>query len=128
MAIVALTVLATSTSALAGDLSSSIANAAQQQAETAKGSMPRAHAWSGSVLLVGGLSYAFYNFLNTGEVTGREGNLGGEWGSKYTKRGAVGLAVAGAGAIILFKGQQRRTAPTLTFGRGAVKVTKQFAW
>jgi hypothetical protein len=61
-------------------------------------------------------------------MTSREGNRGWEWGSKYTTRGAVGLAVAGAGAVILFKGRHRRTAPMVTLGAGAMKVTKQLRW
>jgi hypothetical protein len=115
--------------AAAGDLQSSVANAAQQPtqgAEEGRKPIPKAYLWPGAALFVGGLAVAVTGFLNN-----RNGPFPefGEATSTNVGMGAAGLAAAFAGGTILFLGSRRASrAPSITFGPGRVTVAKQLSW
>ncbi len=119
-------VIGLSTSALAGDLRSSIAKAAEQQAQTPKPSVDNRFLMPGSALFVGGMALAVYGFLHTkggdfvaGEVS-KESNAA---------LGGAGLALAGLGGAVLYLGSQHsKIAPSITVGAGRVAVSKHVSW
>src|SRR5262249_28594400 len=124
--IVSLTILGLSTPSFAGDLRESIANAAQQQAQTAPRKIDKAYLVPGASLVVAGMAMATYGFLHTkggefvsGEVS-KESNTG---------LGAAGLAVAGAGGALLFFGAERaRRAATVTIAPDRLTIAKRVSW
>ncbi len=123
--IASLIIFGLSTSSFAGDLQQSISNAAQQQAQ-APAKMDKAYLVSGAALFVAGMSMVVYGFLHTNGGEFVSGQVSKE---SKTEVGGAGLAVAGAGGAILFLGSQRaKHAPSITFGRDHVTVTKQIAW
>jgi hypothetical protein len=127
--LVVLLVVGLGAPAAAGDLQSSIANAAQQATQgTAAGQkpIPKAYLWPGAALFVGGLAVAVNGFLNN-----RNGEFPefGEATSTNVGMGAAGLTVAFAGGTILFLGARRANrAPSVTFGPGRITVSKQVSW
>ena len=115
-----------STSAFAGDLKKSVANAAQQQAQTQDREIPKGYLWAGSALFIGGMAAGVYGFLNN-----RNGEFPQVDEANATNKhlGAAGLGLAFAGGTILFLGSRHsRRSPTLTFGPGKVTVEKRVSW
>ncbi|OLE82349.1 MAG: hypothetical protein AUF76_09815 [Acidobacteria bacterium 13_1_20CM_2_65_9] len=124
--IVWLVVIGLSTSALAGDLQTSAAQAAQQQTQTQDRSIPKGYLWAGTALFVGGMTAGIYGFLNN-----RNGSLPGADEANATNKhlGAAGLITAFVGGSILALGQHRAShAPAVTFGPGRLTVSKQVSW
>jgi hypothetical protein len=122
-------VVGLSTSALAGDLSSSIAKAADQQQPAQKPQKPKiekTYAVLGGSLFAGGLALATYGFLHTkggefvsGEVS-KESN---------TQLGGAGLAIAGAGGAVLYLGSQKsKSSAAVTVGDGRIALSKRVSW
>jgi len=119
-------VVGLSTSALAGDLSSSIAKAAEQQAAAQKPKIEKTYAVLGGAMFAAGLALATYGFLHTkggefvsGEVS-KESN---------TKLGATGLAIAGAGGAVLYLGSQKsKKSAAVSVGDGRVALSKRVSW
>ena len=115
--------------AAAGDLASSVANAAEQATQgTQEGQkpIPKAYLWPGAALFVGGLAVAVTGFLNN-----RNGDFPefGEATSTNVGMGAAGLTAAFAGGTILFLGSRRANrAPSVTVGPGRITVSKQVSW
>jgi hypothetical protein len=119
-------IVGASTSAFAGDLQKSVANAAQQQAEIQDRPIPKACLWAGSALFIGGMAVGVYGFLNN-----RNGDFPqvDEANATNKRLGAAGLGLAFVGGTVLFLGSRHaRQSPTLTFGPGRMKVTKQISW
>ena len=116
-----------STSAFAGDLQTSIARAAQQQAQSGGSQpIPRTYLWTGSALFVGGMTVGIYAFLHN-----RNGAIPTFDEATATNKplGAAGLGMAFVGGTVLFLGARHaRQAPTLTFGPGKATVSKQVSW
>ena len=110
----------------AGDVRSSVAKAAQQQAQSSDKPIPKGYVWAGSALFVGGMTVGIYAFLHN-----RNGSFPGldECCATNKPLGAAGLGLAFAGGTILFLGERKsRGAPTLTFSPGGLKVAKQVTW
>ena len=121
-----LLIASVSTPALADDLRSSIAKAAEQQAESSDKPMPKAYLWAGSALFVGGMTVGIYAFLNNrnGKVPGLD-----ECCATNKPLGAAGLGLAFAGGTILFLGErQTRKSTTLTFAPGGMRISKRVTW
>jgi hypothetical protein len=115
-----------STPALAGDLRSSVAKAAAQQAESSEKPIPKGYLWAGSALFVGGMTVGIYAFLNNknGSVPGLD-----ECCATNKPLGAAGLGMAFAGGAILFLGhRQANKSASLTFGPGRMTLSKQVTW
>ena len=120
------TIAGLSTPAFAGDLQKSIAHAVQEQAQTQDRPIPKGYLWAGSALFIGGMAAGVYGFLNN-----RNGDFPqvDEANATNKQLGAAGLGLAFVGGTILFLGSRHaRQSPTLTFGPGRVKVTKQLSW
>ena len=115
-----------STSALAGDLQSSIAKAADQQQSGQKPSIEKPYAVLGGAMFAGGLALATYGFLHTkggefvsGEVS-KEAN---------TQLGGTGLAIAAVGGAVLYLGMQKsKRSAAVTVGNGRVALSKRVSW
>ena len=126
IAVAWLVIVGLSTSAFAGDLRSSVATAAQQQASSSDKPIPKGYLWAGSALFVGGMTIGIYAFLHN-----RNGGIPRFNEATATNKplGAAGLGLAFVGGTILFLGErQSRGSPTLTFGPGRMRVTKQMTW
>jgi hypothetical protein len=119
-------VIGLSTSALAGDLQSSIAKAAEQQAPARNTKIDHTFLVPGSALFVGGMALAVYGFLHT---KGGEFVAGEVSKESNAKLGGAGLALAGLGGAVLYLGSQHaKSAPSITVGAGRVAVSKQVSW
>jgi len=125
--LIALLVFGLATSGFAGDLRSSIDQAAQQQEERARQkSSSKPLVWAGSALFVGGMAVGLFAFINNQNGTFSEF---GEANAVNKKVGAAGLATAFAGGVLIFLGSHRaKQAPSVTVGAGQVKVSKQISW
>ena len=128
MAVAALLVLGLATSAFAGDLQQSIANAAQQPSpppRTPSKGPSKALVWTGAALFVGGMTFGLYSFINN-----KNGGFAefGEANAVNKKAGAAGLATAFGGGVLMFLGSHRSNSPSVTIGAGGVKVSKQISW
>jgi hypothetical protein len=130
-----LLVLGLSTAGFAGDLRDSVANATFDQAATQSQQgvkIPSGYLWSGVALFAGGMAMAMYGFLHTNDgqyVTVPPPGGGGVSTSSNTALGASGLAVAAGGGALLFIGAKKgKSAPSVTFGRDRVSVTKRVSW
>ena len=138
IAVVCFLVVAVSTSALAGDLLSTVAKAAEQQAQqqnqSARRPMGKGYLWGGTVLFAGGMAAALYGFLhnrNTGYpgFRGNDAPTFGEAKATNVTLGTVGLATAFAGGTLLFLGQRKaRSSPSLSFGPHRMTVSQQLSW
>ena len=126
-AIAALLVLGVATSAVAGDLEKSIAQAAQQEeTRSQKNGASKALVAAGSGLFVGGMAVGLYAFINN--KNGKFAEFG-EANAVNKKLGAAGLSTAFAGGLLMFLGHDRaKHAPSVTVGAGQVKVSKQISW
>ena len=128
MAVAALLVLGLATSAFAGDLQQSVANAAQQPSpppRTPSKGPSKALVWTGAALFVGGMTFGLYSFINN-----KNGGFAefGEANAVNKKAGAAGLATAFGGGVLMFLGSHRSNSPAVTIGAGGVKVSKQISW
>ena len=124
--VVWLVIVGLSTSAFAGDLQTSVAKAAQQQASSGGKPIPKGYLWAGSALFVGGMTVGIYAFLHN-----RNGDIPrfNEATATNKQLGAAGLGLAFAGGAILFLGSRdAKQSPTLTFGPDKVTVSKQLTW
>ena len=126
--IVALIVIGLATSAFAGDLQQSVANAAQQPSPPprapSKGTS-KALVWTGAALFVGGMTFGLYSFINN-----KNGGFAefGEANAVNKKAGAAGLATAFGGGVLMFLGSRQSNSPSVTVGIGRVSVSKQVSW
>ena len=128
MAVAALLVLGLTTSAFAGDLQQSVANAAQQPSpppRTPSKGPSKALVWTGAAMFVGGMTFGLYSFINN-----KNGGFAefGEANAVNKKAGAAGLATAFGGGVLMFLGSHRSNSPSVTIGAGGVKVSKQISW
>jgi len=128
MAVAALLVLGLATSAFAGDLQQSVANAAQQPSpppRTPSKGPSKALVWTGAAMFVGGMTFGLYSFINN-----KNGGFAefGEANAVNKKAGAAGLATAFGGGVLMFLGSHRSNSPSVTIGAGGVKVSKQISW
>jgi hypothetical protein len=126
MAVAALLVVGLATSAFAGDLQQSVANAAQQPSpppRTPSKGPSKALVWTGAALFVGGMTFGLYSFINNGGFSEF-----GEANAVNKKAGAAGLATAFGGGVLMFLGSHRSNSPSVTIGAGGVKVSKQISW
>ena len=124
-AIAALLILGLSTSVFAGDLASSIAQAAQQ-AETRPKHGSKALVAVGSGLFVGGMAVGLYAFINN-----KNGEFAefGEANAVNKKLGAAALFTAFGGGVLMYLGRDRSPRlPSVTAGPGQVKVSKKISW
>jgi hypothetical protein len=127
--IVALIVIGLATSAFAGDLQQSVANAAQQQPTPpprapSKGTS-KALVWTGAALFVGGMTFGLYSFINN--TNGGFAEFG-EANAVNKKAGTAGLATAFGGGVLMFLGSRQSNSPSVTVGIGRVSVSKQVSW
>lgn len=119
------------TSALAGDLQTSVAKAAreasQEKPDTSGGKpMPKGYLWTGTAMFVGGMAIGVYAFLNN-----RNGDFPGINEATATNKplGAAGLATAFAGGTILFLGSRKaKQSAELKIVPGGAAVAKTIAW
>jgi len=119
-------IIGLSTSAFAGDLRSSTAKAADEQAQTVDKPMPKGYLLAGSALFVGGMTVGVYAFLHN-----RNGKFPGfeECCATNKPLGAAGLGMAFAGGTILFLGErQARKSATVTVAPGRATLTKRITW
>ena len=116
----------TTSSALAGDLLTSITKAAEQEAQARPAKIANGYLWPGSALFVGGMALAVYGFLHTKGGEFVSGEVSKE---SKTELGGAGLAIAGLGGALLYLGsQQTKRAPSITVGAGRVAVSKHLSW
>jgi hypothetical protein len=112
--------------ALAGDLGTSIAKAAEQQAQARPSKIDNKYLWPGSALFVGGMALAVYGFLHTKGGDFVAGEVSKE---SKTEIGGAGLALAGLGGAVLYLGSQHaKRAPSITLGAGRLAVSKHVSW
>ena len=129
--VVALLVIGLAAPAAAGDLASSIANAANAAAQQPEERAPQKGyskplVWGGSALFVGGMAVGLFAFINN--QNGSYSDFG-EANAVNKKLGAAGLATAFAGGVLIFLGSHRaKASPSITVGAGQVKVSKQVSW
>ena len=126
--IVALIVIGLATSAFAGDLQQSVANAAQQPPPPQRApskDTSKALVWTGAALFVGGMAFGLYSFINN--TNGGFAEFG-EANAVNKKAGTAGLATAFGGGVLIFLGSHRSSSPSVTVGPGQVRVSKQISW
>jgi len=130
---VALLVVSLAAPAFAGDLQKSIAKAVQEQRQDEK-APPKGYSkplvWGGTALFVTGMTVGLFAFINNKNGTFSEF---GEANAVNKPLGATGLGMAFVGGTMMFLGSHRRgttpnRAPSVTFGAGQVKVSKQVSW
>jgi len=133
-ATVVLLIFSLAASASAGDLQQSIAKAVAQQARQEEKAAPKNYStplvWGGAALFVTGMTVGLFAFINNENGTYAEF---GEANAVNKPLGAAGLATAFVGGTMMFLGTHRRgtpasRAPSVTFGAGQVKVSKQVSW
>ena len=113
-------------SALGGDLGTSMARAAEQEAQARPSKIDNKYLWPGSALFVGGMALAVYGFLHTKGGDSVSGEVSKE---SKTEIGGAGLALAGLGGAVLYLGSQHSTrAPSITVGAGRIAVSKHVSW
>ncbi len=112
--------------ALAGDLGTSIAKAAEQAAQAGPSRIDNKYLWPGSALFVGGMALAVYGFLHTKGGDSVSGEVSKE---SKTEIGGAGLAPAGLGGAGVYPGSQHsKGAPSITVGAGRIAVSKHVSW
>lgn len=125
-AIAGLLILGLSTPAFAGDLASSISQAAQQQQERRPQSGSKALRVAGGGLFVGGMAVGLYAFINN-----KNGEFAefGEANAVNKKLGAAALFTAFGGGVLMYLGRDRsKHLPSVSVGPGQLKVSKQVSW
>jgi hypothetical protein len=129
--LVALLVVGLAAPASAGDLASSIANAANAAAQQPQERAPQQPSskplvWGGTALFVTGMTVGLFAFINNQNGSYSEF---GEANAVNKGLGAAGLATAFAGGTMIFLGTHRaKRSPSITVGAGQVKVSKQVTW
>lgn len=116
------------TSAFAGDLTKSIAKAAQQAAQTqpSQTGSSKAVVWTGAALFAGGMTVGLFSFIKNENGSFSEF---GEADATHRRLGAAGLSAAFAGGVLIFLGShQVKHSPSVTVGAGQVTVSKQLSW
>jgi hypothetical protein len=124
-AIAGLLILGLSTSAFAGDLASSITQAAQQEEARPKGGS-KALVVAGSGLFVGGMAVGLFAFINN-----KNGEFAefGEANAVNKKLGTAALFTAFGGGVLMYLGRDRSPRlPSVSVGPGQLKVSKQVSW
>jgi hypothetical protein len=124
-AIAGLLILGLSTPAFAGDLASSITQAAQQEAARPNHGS-KALVVAGSGLFVGGMAVGLYAFINN-----KNGEFAefGEANAVNKKLGAAALFTAFGGGVLMYLGRDRSPRlPSVTLAPGQLKVSKQVSW
>jgi hypothetical protein len=121
-------VIGLATSAFAGDLQQSVANAAQQPPPTQRApskDTSKALVWTGAALFVGGMTFGLYSFINN-----KNGSFSefGEANAVNKKLGTVGLATAFGGGVLMFLGSHRSNSPSVTVAPGRMSVSKHVSW
>jgi hypothetical protein len=118
-----------STSALAGDLQSSVAQAARDAAQVQQSErtpIAKGYLIPGAALFIGGMAMAFYGFLHTKGGDFVSGQVSKE---SNTELGGAGLAVAGLGGALLFAGARRsKASASVALGPHRVTVSKRISW
>jgi hypothetical protein len=126
--LVTLLIIGISTSAFAGDIASSVANAAQQQQEE-RAPKPRSSkplVYTGTALFVGGMAVGLFAFINN-----KNGSFAefGEADAVNKPLGAAALSAAFVGGTMMFIGSHRaKRAPSISVGVDRIKVSKQISW
>jgi hypothetical protein len=129
--VVALLVIGLAAPAAAGDLASSIANAASAAAQQPEERAPQKEyskplVWGGSALFVTGMTVGLFAFINNQNGSYAEF---GEANAVNKKLGAAGLGMAFVGGTLIFLGSHRsKTSPSITVAPGKVKLSKQVTW
>ena len=125
--IAGLLILGLSTPAFAGDLASSISQAAQQQQqERAPKHGSKALVAAGGGLFAGGMAVGLYAFINN-----KNGEFAefGEANAVNKKLGAAALFTAFGGGLLMYLGRDRSPRlPSVSVGPGQLKVSKQVSW
>lgn len=119
--------------AFAGDLADSATAAATTEAARAdaqEAGMKRAGGSKammvgGSALFVGGMTYGLFSFINN--ANGGYSEFG-EAAATSPKKGAIGLSAAFAGGLMMLAGRHAASAPSLTFAKKGVQLTKHVSW
>jgi hypothetical protein len=127
-AVAALLMFALATPAFAGDLQQSIDKAAQQpqQRTPSQSTYSKPLVWTGAALFVGGMTYGLYSFINNQNGSFSEF---GEANAVNKKGGAIGLATAFGGGVLMFLGSHKSSkSPSVTVGAGGLKVSKKISW
>jgi hypothetical protein len=118
-----------STSAFAGDLQSSVARAAHdeaQQQQSDRTTIPKPYLIPGAALFIGGMAMTFYGFLHTKGGDFVSGQVSKE---SNTELGGAGLAIAGLGGALLYVGAKRsKTSASVAVGPHGVTVSKRVSW
>ena len=125
--VVSMLIVGLSTSVRAGDLRTSVEQAAQEMARRPENKpIPKPYLWLGSSLFVGGMAVGLYAFMHdkNGQFPGTD-----EYNATDRKLGAAGLFTAFGGGMLLFIGKrQANRSPMVTFDPGRVTVSKQVSW
>lgn len=118
--------------AAAGDLTSSVAKAVEQQeqggrpASPSQQPMPKVYLWSGAALFASGMVVALNGFLNN-----RNGEFPefGEADSTNVAMGAAGLAAAVGGGMLLFLGKKRAAhMSSVAVSPGRLSAAARISW
>jgi protein-S-isoprenylcysteine O-methyltransferase Ste14 len=124
----AVLVFGLTTSAVAGDLNASAAQAAQQEERSRppRSSHAKAETWAGTALFVGGMAVGLYAFLNDKNGTYAEF---GESTAVNKSLGAAGLGAAFVGGALIYMGQHRaKRGASIKIGAKRLTVSKQLSW
>jgi hypothetical protein len=121
--------LSLATSAFAGDLRASVAQAAAEAAQTTQsvGSPSgKTLVYAGGAVFAAGMATALYGFMRAGN--GAFSNFG-EATSRNKPLGAAGIAAAFAGGTMMFLGTHAsRYSPSLAISRSGLSVEKMVTW
>ncbi|MBI3490268.1 MAG: hypothetical protein HY047_00465 [Acidobacteria bacterium] len=115
------------TSALAADLTESIAKAAQgAQTPPPQTGGSKAVVWTGTAMFVGGMTVGLFSFIKNENGSFSEF---GEADATRRRLGAAGLSAAFAGGVLIFLGShQMKHSPSVAVGAGQVTVSKRVSW
>lgn len=119
--------------AMAGDLADSAAAAATTEAAKAdaqetgmkQAGGSKAMVLGGTALFVGGMTYGLFSFINNGNGGYSEF---GEAAATSPKKGAIGLSAAFAGGLIMLLGKHASVAPSVTFAKKGVQLSRHVSW
>jgi hypothetical protein len=125
--VVSLLIVGLSAPARAGDLRTSIEQAAQETARRPDNQpIPKTYLWLGSSLFVGGMAVGLFAFMHdkNGQFPGTD-----EYNATDRKLGAAGLFTAFGGGMLLFIGKrQANRSPVVIFDPGRISLSKQVSW
>jgi hypothetical protein len=125
--VVSLLIVGLSAPARAGDLRTSVEQAAQETARRPDNKpIPKTYLWLGSSLFVGGMAVGLFAFMHdkNGQFPGTD-----EYNATDRKLGAAGLFTAFGGGMLLFIGKrQANRSPVVIFDSGRISVSKQVSW